>query len=142
MVKTTSKISPEVIAFAKKWGKVRGIPPELILATIWAESKGNVKAYAKNEREESFGLMQINWKAHGPDIIKAGRKKEELFNPDFNIEWGSKVLKRAYDRAVAAKVSDPVLGARYAYTGRVPTSTYLPTAANWKIAIASTKALV
>lgn len=133
-------LTPEIVALARKWAAVRGIPAHWVLATIWAESRGNPRAYAGG-REDSYGLMQVNWNAHGARIAATGYGKASLFEPDKNIEWGTRILKEAYDRAVKSGTTNPIdVATRMVYTGRQPSSTYAPTATAWQAALARTRA--
>jgi len=94
------KLTPEIINLARKWAATRGLPTKWVIATILAESGGNptcVGDYHVLPEGASIGLMQINTKAHGSALTAAGVTRTMLFQPDINIEWGTKILRGAYD---------------------------------------------
>jgi hypothetical protein len=76
---------------ASKWAKRRGVPLEWVLATIIVESRGNPRA-AGDSGGRSVGLMQVNTVAHAAEMASAGVSRDRMFNPDTNIEWGTKYL--------------------------------------------------
>jgi len=90
-------LKAQYIALARKWAVIRGLPVEWVLATICSESLGKEKSYISSSKEKSVGLMQINTLAHGDRLQKAGVTVQALYNPDKNIEWGTLILKEAYD---------------------------------------------
>jgi hypothetical protein len=116
-------IRPEFVALAAKWAAYYNVPLQWVLATILAESGGNPNAvgdYHVLPEGASIGLMQVNWRAHGPSLQKQGYMRESLFNPDLNIQWGTKILRSCVDRAQAAlagRAGDVGLMARLCYTG-------------------------
>jgi hypothetical protein len=83
--------TPEVVASAKKWAAVRGVPVKEILATIYVESRGNPRAWANLASEDSRGLMQINVNAWGATLSKYGLTVEDLWDVDSNIMVGSDI---------------------------------------------------
>jgi hypothetical protein len=94
------KLTPEIINLARKWATTRGLPVKWVIATILAESGGNptcVGDYHVLPEGASIGLMQVNTKAHGPALAAAGVTRTMLFEPDINIEWGTRILRGAYD---------------------------------------------
>jgi hypothetical protein len=104
------KLTPEIINLARKWAAARGLPAKWVVATILAESSGNptcVGDYHVLPEGASIGLMQINTKAHGPALAAAGVTRTMLFEPDINIEWGTKILRGVYDRVRRALEKRP-----------------------------------
>jgi len=106
------KLTPEIISLARKWAAVRGLPTKWVVATILAESGGNptcVGDYHVLPEGASIGLMQVNTgpKAHGPALAAAGVSRAMLFEPDVNIEWGTKILRGAYDTVRRALEKHP-----------------------------------
>ncbi len=98
---TVAGISPENVKLAAKWAAARGLPLDWVLATILVESGGNpntVGDYHIDPKGASIGLMQINSVAHAAELAAAGLTRESLFNPDTNIEWGTKILRACFDR--------------------------------------------
>ncbi len=86
--------------------KQRNIPPELIKAVIWKESRfDTTKKGSQGER----GLMQITEVA-AADWAKAGKVEgfvpTMLFDPKVNIEVGTWYLRRALDHW--SEKDDPV----------------------------------
>jgi soluble lytic murein transglycosylase-like protein len=91
------RFSKEVVASAKKWAAKRGIPALDVLTTILLESRGNPKAHALSEKEDSRGLMQVNIRAHGDLLKKMGYTPDDLYRLDVGVEVGTALLasKRA-----------------------------------------------
>lgn len=98
-------LSAEVVATAKKWAKERAIPLADVLTTILLESRGNPKALAKNAKEESRGLMQVNIRAHADTIKKLGFTNDDLYTVNGGIAVGTYLLasKRKAVQALLAK---------------------------------------
>lgn len=99
------KLSAEVVASARKWAKERALPLADVLTTILLESRGNPKALAKNAKEESRGLMQVNIRAHADTIKKLGYTPDDLYTIDGGIAVGTYLLasKRKAVQALLAK---------------------------------------
>lgn len=77
-----------------KYGKAYNIPPILLLAIAKHESGLNKNAVNKNKNGSiDYGLMQIN-SCHLPKLKSMGYDKNNLFNPEINIKFGSIILKR------------------------------------------------
>lgn len=155
------RITSDVVALARKWAKLRGLPLDWVLATIAIESRGNTRAIGDRNAAypdgRSFGLMQVNAVAHAKSLEQAGVTTEKLFDPDTNIEWGTKILKDAYEsvkKALSQKGSSVPLDVlvRLKYkgvntpasiaAGRDPRIAYVAEVANWQQALAQTQALV
>jgi soluble lytic murein transglycosylase-like protein len=81
----------EIIASAIKWAKVRGVPAQEILATIYVESRGNPRAWANLSTEDSRGLMQVNVNAWASKLQARGYSLDDLWDIDKNIEIGSEI---------------------------------------------------
>jgi soluble lytic murein transglycosylase-like protein len=92
---TTSLIpkgfTAEIIASAVKWAKIRGVPAQEILATIYVESRGNPRAWANLSTEDSRGLMQVNVNAWASKLQARGYSLDDLWDIDKNIEIGSEI---------------------------------------------------
>jgi len=69
-----------------------GVPASLISAVIKQESGFNTNASNINDKETSYGLGQINLKAH-PEITK-----EQATNPEFAIDFVANRLKGMIDK--------------------------------------------
>lgn len=83
--------TPEIIASAIKWARIRGVPAQEILATIYVESRGNPKAWANLSTEDSRGLMQVNVNAWKNKLEARGYSLDDLWDVDKNIEIGSEI---------------------------------------------------
>lgn len=81
---------------AAKWAKLRGLPLDWVLTTILVESGGNPRA-AGDSDGRSAGLMQVNTVAHAAELKAAGLTRADMFNPETNIEWGTKYLAQFRD---------------------------------------------
>lgn len=88
---------------ASKWAKRRGLPLDWVLATILVESGGNARV-AGDADGRSAGLMQVNTVAHAAEMRAAGVSRAQMFDPETNIEWGTKYLVRFRDKVKAAAV--------------------------------------
>lgn len=116
-------LDPAYVKLAAKWADFYELPLQWVLATILAESGGKpntVGDYHVLPEGASIGLMQINVHAHGPDMAKLGVTREMLFDPDINIQWGTKILRKCVDRVVNAlrgRPGDVALFSRLCYTG-------------------------
>ncbi len=109
---------------AAKWASKRGLPLEWVLTTILVESSGNPRA-AGDADGRSVGLMQVNAVAHATELKAAGLSRDSLFDPETNIEWGTKYLKSFYDQVQQALGGRPAPGdlgeiLRLAYKGPAP----------------------
>ena len=104
-----------------------GLPPDLIAAVMWLESGGNSEAYSKSG---AVGLMQVMPRdgiaasfmcVNGPCF--ADRPSiAELYNPEFNIKYGTKMLAGLINRhgsyRDALKAYGP-MDAGYTYADKV-----------------------
>lgn len=87
MATDTTKIKQMIIRIASE----EGVDPALALAVAENESGFNPNAHNKTSKEDSYGIFQINKKAH-PDYTGG-------FNPEQNIRYGVKFLKGQLARA-------------------------------------------
>ena len=93
-ISLTTKYDTVINSTAKDWN----VDKNLVKAIIKVESNFNPNAHRKTSKENSKGLMQIN----EPTALSLGVNKSELnrlFEPDFNIKYGCKLLneiKNAY----------------------------------------------
>lgn len=152
MTPSIAGLPAEYVRLATKWARAYGVPLQWVLTTILVESKGNPNAvgdYHVDPKGASIGLMQINSKAHAAELAAAGLTRESLFNPDTNIEWGTKILRKCVDRvtaSLAGRAGDIGLLARLCYTGVQTTNpdtcpSCPTTAANWRARLAQTSAV-
>jgi len=96
----TTDLPNEVISGTPTWARVliqskaeeTGIPASLISAVIKQESGFNPNASNVNSKETSYGLGQINLKAH-PEITK-----EQATDPGFAINFVANRLKTMIDK--------------------------------------------
>lgn len=96
------QLSPAIVASARKWAKVRGVPTQELLATILVESSGKVRAWncqpgpkpSACTKENSRGLMQVNINAWMPLLSANGMTAEDLYNVDKNIQIGSYIYAK------------------------------------------------
>lgn len=138
-----AQLSREVVAIAKRWATARNLPLTWVLATIYIESRGDPNAHRVSDREDSYGLMQVNARAHGARLAAAGVSPSDLFNPNVNIEWGTLILREAFQKATRVGGSPIDVATRLVYnTGGVPAVAPLEKVAAWSEALARTRALV
>lgn len=151
------RIAP-YMASIRKWAAARKLPVQWVLATIKVETNGNPRAEAHSDREDSYGLMQVNLKVHGDRFGVTGAELSQ--NPDKAVEIGTLLMREFLDdlrrtlRVYPSPIPlDQLL--RIAYTGpaRVKSALQagrdpvtLPQAADtvalWQRAVAQTAALV
>lgn len=81
----------------------QGLPPDLIAALIWVESNGKPDAYSHSG---AVGLMQVMPRdgisasflcVNGP-CFSNRPSTEELLDPDFNIQYGTRLLATLIQR--------------------------------------------
>lgn len=136
---TPKRLPKCVVALAKKWARKRGLPVEWVIATIMAESNGNMCVTGDNG--VSIGLMQVNTRAHADRLARAGLLTSELYNPDINIAWGTLILKEAIEKAARQGVPTAI-GARNVYTGRHASAQDPVLIARWQESLSAARALV
>lgn len=160
---SVQNITPEMIASAKKWAGVYGVPAEWVVATILAESRGNPRAvgdYHIDPKGASIGLMQVNTRASADPLKRAKVTRQMLFNPDTNIQWGTMILRAKYNKIADAlrKAKKPLRGVptdiltrllytgvdtvKHIYRGTDPRPNAKPTVYAWNQAIDAASALV
>ena len=109
------------------YADANNLEPDLIAGLIWYESGGNPKAYS---RSGAVGLMQVMPRdglaaefmcVNGPCFANRPSQKD-LENPEFNIEYGTRMLSGLYNRhqslREALKYYGPS-GAGYTYAEKV-----------------------
>lgn len=119
-------IRPEFVALAAKWAAAYNLPLQWVLATILSESNGNpntVGDYHVDPQGASIGLMQVNVVAHRDELARAGLTRNDMFNPDINIQWGTMILAKCVQSARNRGGGDVGLLARLCYTGAVRSGT-------------------
>ena len=94
------QLTAEIIASARRWADIRGIPLQEVLATILVESSGNPRAWANKANEDSRGLMQVNINAWKSLLTQNGMTVDDLWNIDKNIQIGTYIYAQ-YRKAVA-----------------------------------------
>lgn len=85
------------------YSNLNGLSPNLIAALIWQESGGNPDAYSKSG---AVGLMQImprdgiaaNFQCINGPCFSNRPTSSELYDPEFNIEFGTQMLSRLLNR--------------------------------------------
>lgn len=98
-------LTPEYVALAKKYAKIRDLPVLWILTTIVVESAGKAKAVGDNGK--SYGLMQINRVAHA-DLLKTLRvTDQQLFDPEINIAIGTYLMRLFLNDILAVLADHP-----------------------------------
>ena len=61
----------------------------LVVHIAYIESRFDETAVS---RTGDYGLMQINWASHRKAIRQAGRTRTALLDPEFNVEYGCRLL--------------------------------------------------
>lgn len=88
-----TQLSEDVRGLAHRAAQRHGLDPRLVEAVVRAESRGDPNAVSK---AAAYGLMQLQTPT-ASDM--AGRKvtKEELFDPEVNLDLGCRYLKRLFE---------------------------------------------
>ena len=86
-----SKIRP-YFPIIKKISQKYSLPPALVAAVIWQESKGNPYVVSP---AGAIGLMQI---MPSTGLRECGLSSKQLKDPYLNIECGCKILKKLYEK--------------------------------------------
>ncbi len=81
---------PSLRQIIVKSAQVYGVKAPLIGAIIACESSNNPLAHKLSKVEDSWGLSQINLKAH-KDVTK-----EEAIDPDFAVDYLAKNIKAGH----------------------------------------------
>lgn len=83
----------------RKYAQQYNVPEALIRAIISVESSWNPKAYRAEPRihDASYGLMQVLSKT-AADIWSKVVSAADLFDPEFNIETGTKYIRSQLNR--------------------------------------------
>jgi hypothetical protein len=86
-------------SIANKYSKLHAVPVDVILATIKKESAGNPKAFNGQNNENSRGLMQMSeaTATTHPAVNVPFMILDKLYEPDYNIDKGTSLLKWIYD---------------------------------------------
>ena len=90
--------------YVEKYSRIRNVDPDLVVAIIIIESHVNSKAVSC---VQAVGLMQIHYRVWYSEIKKT---KQELFDPETNIEYGTYILRYYLD-----KYDDDMMDAIVAY---------------------------
>ncbi len=104
-----------------------GLAPNLVAAVIWFESGGNPTAYS---RSGATGLMQVmprdglaaNFQCANGPCFASRPSRAELEDPDFNIEYGTRMLANLFDRTQSWREALHAYGPMdvgYSYADRV-----------------------
>lgn len=84
------------------------LPRWLIYAMADRESGFSSRAYAGG-REDSLGIFQINWNAHGATLTARGIRRESLYDPSINATYWGEVADRLRQAAIARGFTPPGL---------------------------------
>lgn len=87
--------------------------PGLLAAFVWAmadkESGFNPHANADTANEDSLGLFQVNWRAHGARLRARGAEREWLFDPTYNATYWGEIADQIRRAAIARGYRPPGL---------------------------------
>lgn len=110
-----------------RYAEENGLPPNLVAAVILVESAGDPNAYS---RSGAVGLMQVMprdglataFQCQNGPCFSSRPSTEELFDPEFNIRYGTRLLasylQRYGDLRQALKAYGP-MNAGYSYADKV-----------------------
>lgn len=88
--------TPQLVALARAVAASEGVPAELVLAQVEAESNWNPRAYRYEPklREASYGLLQVlESTARGIGALAPGESPEALFDPARGLKAGVRYIK-------------------------------------------------
>lgn len=86
---STKVYKNDISYLINKYSQIYGVSPVIMARIIACESTNNPNARNLTEREESYGLVQINLLAHTNITI------EQATNPEFAIEFLAKNFNNA-----------------------------------------------
>lgn len=84
------------------------LPRWFIYAMADKESGFSVRAYAGG-REDSLGIFQINWNAHGETLEARGIDRARLYDPRLNATYWGEVAERIRRAAISRGYRPPGL---------------------------------
>ncbi len=87
-----SKLRPEIVMAAYRYGAIYGIEPELLLAIAYVESSFNPLARSKS----SIGLMGINYRVWRKEL---SLEFNRLYEVDYNMGKGALILRRYINKS-------------------------------------------
>jgi len=93
MVKKKYPAFSKIVEVVYKKSRAYGFEPDLIMSLIYTESSFKPKAVSSHG---AYGLMQVNYSVWKDELQLDASK---LFNIEYNIEMGLKILKRYYDKS-------------------------------------------
>lgn len=82
------------------------VPTWFAMAQAEKESGFNPLAQARTAAEDSFGLYQINWRAHGPTLTARGITAEMLLDPAVNAAYAFELFEQLRRAAIARGFPD------------------------------------
>jgi soluble lytic murein transglycosylase-like protein len=90
-------------AWIEQYANQVGLEPRLVAAVILQESGGNAEAYSKSG---AVGLMQVmprdglaaEFMCNGQPCFSSRPSMDELFDPEFNISYGTRMLAALLSR--------------------------------------------
>lgn len=88
--------TPQLVALARSIAESEGVPPELVLAQVEAESNWDPRAYRYEPKlkEASYGLLQVlESTARGIGALAPGESPEALFDPARGLKAGVRYIK-------------------------------------------------
>lgn len=92
--------APGLEAFISQMEVKYDLPRGILKAIIYVETKGNPKAFVREDgksKHSSFGIMQIQYGSAKQVGFKG--KPNELMQPHINIEYGAAYLRWLLDRS-------------------------------------------
>lgn len=84
------------------------LPKWFIFAMVEKESGFRTTAL-HGGREDSIGLFQINWNAHGRELSSRGIRREDLYRPEVNASYWGELAERIRQAAIARGFTPPGL---------------------------------
>ncbi len=102
----SAKYSDKILQWCdliSKYAEKNGLPPDLVAALIVQESGGNASAYSHSG---AVGLMQVmprdglaaSFMCKNGPCFSGRPSSNELFDPEFNIKYGTKMLAGLLNR--------------------------------------------
>lgn len=86
---TLDEKARQYAALFLKYSREYGLDVNMVVHISFIESRFRQNVIS---RTGDYGLMQINWKAHGATLKKLGIDKQSILDPEINVEYGCRLL--------------------------------------------------
>jgi hypothetical protein len=107
-------MSADLFAEISKSAKKHELPDYIWYPIVMTECSGNPRLIYKTSNEKSYGVFQVNIRAHPEADVS------RLLDVDYNCDWQMPILKRWYDDGLTNELSGVILTKYVARYGQAP----------------------